>query len=61
MYFGACHCVVVSEETDGDDTDGHPEKSKMVTGKSRIRPDGRYVHTYLNVFICVTVSCRNQR
>ena len=34
---------------DPDETDGHPEKTKMIKSKSRTRPDGRYVYTYLNV------------
>ena len=57
VYFGACHCVgkrdsvlTDGDETDGDETDGHPEKSK-IKSKSHTRPDGRYVHTYLNVYM----------
>ena len=38
-----------------DETDGHPEKAKMIKGKGRTRPDGRYVHTYLNCIAALKV------
>ena len=50
VHFGAYHCVGVSKHPVSGETDGHPEMSKTIKGKSRTRPDVRYVQIYLNVY-----------